>query len=170
MINQEFKALGRKHQVLPNFEICCRELGGPKLRFFVHSCAVSALSVVNKPVIPISLQTLKRAHDGYSPAKYSEKRRSLNINQVMLGDSRPIRLARVHDDVTVYPEEFDGPKEGKETAQGMRCCLMDIKLIICGGRVVENLSLLKCKSGVVVTSKLHRFARYKDISLALFFL
>ena len=26
MTNQEFKAIGRKLQVLPNFGICCREL------------------------------------------------------------------------------------------------------------------------------------------------
>ena len=46
MINEEFKALGRKCGVLPNFGICCRELGGSKLRVFVHACAVSALSHV----------------------------------------------------------------------------------------------------------------------------
>ena len=28
MINQEFKAQGTKYHVLPNFGICCRELGG----------------------------------------------------------------------------------------------------------------------------------------------
>ena len=28
MMNQEFKTLGRKYGVLPNFGICCRELGG----------------------------------------------------------------------------------------------------------------------------------------------
>ena len=44
MINQEFKALERKYQALPNFGICCRKLGGSKLRVFVHACAVSALS------------------------------------------------------------------------------------------------------------------------------
>ena len=57
----------------------------------------------------------------------------------MLGDSRPIRLARVHDDVTVYPEEFDGPKQGKETAQGMRFCLKHIKLIGSAFRVPKIL-------------------------------
>ena len=45
MINQEFKALGRRCQVLLNFGICCRELVGSKLRVFGHACAVSALSV-----------------------------------------------------------------------------------------------------------------------------
>ena len=45
MINQEFKGQGTKYQVLPNFGICCRELGGSKLRVFAHVCAVSALSV-----------------------------------------------------------------------------------------------------------------------------
>ena len=44
MINQEFKAQGRIYQVLPNFGVCCRELGGSKLRDFAHACAVSALS------------------------------------------------------------------------------------------------------------------------------
>ena len=44
MINQEFKALGRKYGVLPDFGICCKELGGAKLRVFAHACAVSALS------------------------------------------------------------------------------------------------------------------------------
>ena len=27
MMNQKFKARGRKYQLLPNFGICCRELG-----------------------------------------------------------------------------------------------------------------------------------------------
>ena len=44
MINQEFKAKGTTYQALPNFRICCRELGGSKLRVFAHACAVSALS------------------------------------------------------------------------------------------------------------------------------
>ena len=35
-INQEFKAQGTKYQVLPNFGICCRELGGIKV---TSSCA-----------------------------------------------------------------------------------------------------------------------------------
>lgn len=64
----------------------------------------------------IAFQTFKRAHDGYSPVKYSDTRRSLNINQVVTGDSRPIRLARVHDDVT--PDTSDGD-EGKETVKSM---------------------------------------------------
>ena len=44
MINQEFKAQGREYQVLPNFRVCCRVLGGSKVRHFGHVCAVSALS------------------------------------------------------------------------------------------------------------------------------
>ena len=28
MVNQEFKAQGTKYKMLPNFGICCRELGG----------------------------------------------------------------------------------------------------------------------------------------------
>ena len=32
MVNQEFEAIGRKNQMLPNLGICCRELGGSKLR------------------------------------------------------------------------------------------------------------------------------------------
>ena len=38
MINQEFKTQRTKFQVLPNFGVCCRELGGSKLRVFVHAC------------------------------------------------------------------------------------------------------------------------------------
>ena len=40
------KTLGRKYQVLPYFGICCRELGGSKLRVFAHACTVFALSVL----------------------------------------------------------------------------------------------------------------------------
>ena len=36
MINQEFKALGRKYEVLPNFGIICRELEGPQSYEFWH--------------------------------------------------------------------------------------------------------------------------------------
>ena len=39
MINQEFKAKGTKYQVLPNFGMCCRELGG------AQSCEFSAMRV-----------------------------------------------------------------------------------------------------------------------------
>ena len=42
--NQEFKTQGTKYQVLQNFGICCRELGGSKLRVFAHAFAISALS------------------------------------------------------------------------------------------------------------------------------
>ena len=48
MINQEFKAKGTKYQVLPNFKICCRELGGSKQRVFAHACAVCTLSIWHK--------------------------------------------------------------------------------------------------------------------------
>ena len=44
MTNQEFKAHGTKYQVLPNFGICCREMGDSKLQIFAHVCAVSTLS------------------------------------------------------------------------------------------------------------------------------
>ena len=44
MINQEFKAMGRKFQVLPNFGICCRELGGLKIRVLRMRAQLSALS------------------------------------------------------------------------------------------------------------------------------
>ena len=40
---QDFKVIGRKYQVLPNFGICCRELGGLKLKIYAHACAVSVL-------------------------------------------------------------------------------------------------------------------------------
>ena len=52
-----------------------------------------------------SVQTLKRATDGPSQSRYTERRKSFNVNLVLLGDSRPIRLARVYDDITVFPEE-----------------------------------------------------------------
>ena len=41
---QEFTTQGRKYQMLPNFGICCRELGDSKLRVFAHASAVPALS------------------------------------------------------------------------------------------------------------------------------
>ena len=44
MKNQELKAQETKYQVLPNFGICCKELGDSKLRVYAHACAVSALS------------------------------------------------------------------------------------------------------------------------------
>ena len=46
MKDQEIGAQGTKYQVMLNFEICCRELGGggSKLRVFARSCAVSAVS------------------------------------------------------------------------------------------------------------------------------
>ena len=47
MINQEFKALRRKYQVLPNFRICCKELRELKVATFARACAVSALSIVS---------------------------------------------------------------------------------------------------------------------------
>ena len=37
IINQELRAQGTKYQVLSNFRICCRELGGSKLRFSMHT-------------------------------------------------------------------------------------------------------------------------------------
>ena len=47
MINQEFKVQGTKYQVLSNFGICCRELGGLEVTSFgtcVHSfCSVLLL-------------------------------------------------------------------------------------------------------------------------------
>ena len=46
MINQEFKALRRKYQVLPNFGICCRELRGSELGVFAHASTVSALLIM----------------------------------------------------------------------------------------------------------------------------
>ena len=45
MINEEFKAQGTKYQVLLDFGICCRELGGLKLLFGEHACADSAQSI-----------------------------------------------------------------------------------------------------------------------------
>ena len=50
MINRGFKALGRKYLVLPNFGICFRELRELKVTNFAHTCAVSALSLIPKPV------------------------------------------------------------------------------------------------------------------------
>ena len=44
MTNQELKAIGRKYQVLPNFEICCRELGGLKVTS-CRACVYSFCSV-----------------------------------------------------------------------------------------------------------------------------
>ena len=46
MIDEEIMALGTKHQVLPNFGICCRELGWLKVTNFVQACAVSTLSIL----------------------------------------------------------------------------------------------------------------------------
>ena len=45
MINQEFKALGRKYQVFPNFGICCEELRELKVVSFCR-CVHSFCSVV----------------------------------------------------------------------------------------------------------------------------
>ena len=45
MINQEFKAQGTKKQVLPNFGIRCRELGGLKVTIF-RACVRSFDSVL----------------------------------------------------------------------------------------------------------------------------
>ena len=39
---QEFKDHGRC-QMMSNFGICSKELGGSKLRVFMHACAASAL-------------------------------------------------------------------------------------------------------------------------------
>ena len=47
MINQQFKIQETRYQVLPNFQVCCREQGGPKVTSFAHVCAVSALSKMN---------------------------------------------------------------------------------------------------------------------------
>ena len=44
MINQEFKAQSRIYQVLPDFWICCKELGELKVASFAHACAASAPS------------------------------------------------------------------------------------------------------------------------------
>ena len=46
MTNQEFKALGRKYQVLPNFGICSKELGRFKVTSF-RACVRSFCSVSN---------------------------------------------------------------------------------------------------------------------------
>ena len=46
MINQQFKALGRKYQVLPNFGICCRELRRLKVTGF-RACEHSFCSVIH---------------------------------------------------------------------------------------------------------------------------
>ena len=43
MINQQFRVLGRKYQLLPDLGICCRDLGG--LTVFAHLCTVSSLSL-----------------------------------------------------------------------------------------------------------------------------
>ena len=44
-INQEFKAQGTKYQVLLNFRICCRELGGLRVTSF-RACVRSFCSVI----------------------------------------------------------------------------------------------------------------------------
>ena len=44
MMNQEFKARGRKYYVLPNFGLCCRELEGLKATSF-HTCVRSVCYV-----------------------------------------------------------------------------------------------------------------------------
>ena len=44
MINQEFKALGIKYEVLANVGICCRDLRGLKGTSF-HACVRSFRSV-----------------------------------------------------------------------------------------------------------------------------
>ena len=46
MVNQELMTLGRKHQVLPDFGICCRELTGLKVASF-RTCMRSFCSVYN---------------------------------------------------------------------------------------------------------------------------
>ena len=46
-MNQEFKAQGRNFQLLFNFGIFCRELGGSKLPVSVDPCTVPALSIVH---------------------------------------------------------------------------------------------------------------------------
>ena len=45
MMNQEFKAIGIKYQVLANLVFVAGSQGAAKLRFLAHACAVSALSV-----------------------------------------------------------------------------------------------------------------------------
>ena len=57
MISQEFKVQGTKYQVLPNFGICCRELGGLKVMSFLASVR-SFCSVYS--VMRIGLKPLRR--------------------------------------------------------------------------------------------------------------
>ena len=62
MINQEFKARGRKYQVLTKFGICCRELGGLKVASFracVRSfCSVTFEGIVEAPCVMLSCMAL----------------------------------------------------------------------------------------------------------------
>ena len=60
MMNQELKAQRRKYEMLPNFGICCRELGDSKLRVCAHACAVSALSNNDKNMFSLmrSIETM----------------------------------------------------------------------------------------------------------------
>ncbi len=59
MMSQELKAEGRKYQVLPNFEICCWDLGGLKVKNFHKCTAVPAVILTGlydaNPLIKIAL-------------------------------------------------------------------------------------------------------------------
>ena len=51
MINQGFEALGRKYQVLPNFEICCREAESHELSCMLAQfllCLLHNVTLINK--------------------------------------------------------------------------------------------------------------------------
>ena len=55
MRNQEFKAQGRKYQVLSNFGVCCMELGGGRLKVVrFHACVRSFRSVAGNTLIVVA--------------------------------------------------------------------------------------------------------------------
>ena len=59
MINQQFKAIGRKYQVLPIFGICSRELGGSNLQFTAYgwqfTLSVAVTPLVGRATITITI-------------------------------------------------------------------------------------------------------------------
>ena len=66
MINQEFKALERKYQVLPNFGICSWELKGAQRYEFLLMCAQFLLCLVPKDSkldIFMESNTMKHNHN-----------------------------------------------------------------------------------------------------------
>ena len=81
MINQEFKVLGRKFQMLPNFGICCRGLRELKVASF-RACVPCSCSVVVTHVFRlfISCGGPKRSPNVCVKSCYLQNTRSCGMN------------------------------------------------------------------------------------------